>query len=275
MSRNTSKVVGRAGHGVGILLILFFTLFPIVWITLTAFKPDRYMFTSDLAFPPTLSNFTAIFSPPLNFGPLALNSVIVALGTIIIAIPISVMAAYVFSRHAFPGSTSLLVWILATQFIPGIVVAIPYFNLFRSLNLIDTQAALIVVELSAVVPYAIWMIKGFVDGLPGEVEEAARIDGCTEMAIIRHVTFPLAMPGIIVASVFALITTWNDFLFPLIMTHQNAETLQVGLMGTVSATGIQWNWMSATGLVIMVPVFVLSLLIRNHFVQGLTMGAVK
>ncbi len=103
MSRNTSKVVGRAGHGVGILLILFFTLFPIVWITLTAFKPDRYMFTSDLAFPPTLSNFTAIFSPPLNFGPLALNSVIVALGTIIIAIPISVMAAYVFSRHAFPG----------------------------------------------------------------------------------------------------------------------------------------------------------------------------
>jgi len=275
MNRSVSKAAGRAGHSAGILLILFFTLFPIVWITLTAFKSDRYMFTSDLVFPPTLSNFTTIFSSPLNFGPLALNSVIVALGTIVIAIPIAVMAAYVFSRHAFLGSTSLLVWILATQFIPGIVVAIPYFNLFRSLNLIDTQAALIVVELSAVVPYAIWMIKGFVDGLPGEVEEAARIDGCTEMAIIRHITFPLAMPGIIVASVFALITTWNDFMFPLIMTRQNAETLQVGLMGTVSATGIQWNWMSATGLVIMIPVFILSLLIRNHFVQGLTLGAVK
>ncbi len=275
MSRYTSKAIGRAGHGVGVLLIVLFTLFPIVWIALTAFKPDRYMFTSTLAFPPTLSNFTTIFTPPLNFGPLVLNSVIVALGTIAIAIPVSIMASYVFSRHAFMGSTGLLIWILATQFIPGIVVAIPYFNLFRSLNLIDTQIALIVVELSAVVPYAIWMIKGFIDGLPREVEEAARIDGCGEAAIIRHVTFPLAMPGIIVATIFALISTWNDFMFPLIMTHQNAETLQVGLMGTVSATGVQWNWMSATGLIIMVPVFVLSLLIRNHFVQGLTMGAVK
>ena len=275
MSRGGSKIARRAGHGVAILLILFFTLFPIVWIALTAFKPDLYMFTSTLAFHPTLSNFTTIFSPPLNFGPLVVNSVIVAVGAIVVAIPISVMAAYVFSRHAFLGSTGLLIWILATQFIPGIVVAIPYFNLFRSLNLIDTQVALIVVELSAVVPYAIWMIKGFIDGLPHEVDEAARLDGCSELSIIRHITFPLAMPGIIVASVFALITTWNDFLFPLIMTRQNAETLQVGLMGTVSATGIQWNWMSATGLVIMIPVFVLSLLIRNHFVQGLTMGAVK
>jgi len=275
MSRYTSKAIGRAGHGVGVLLIVLFTLFPIVWIALTAFKPDRYMFTSTLAFPPTLSNFTTIFTPPLNFGPLVLNSVIVALGTIAIAIPVSIMASYVFSRHAFMGSTGLLIWILATQFIPGIVVAIPFFNLFRSLNLIDTQIGLIVVELSAVVPYAIWMIKGFIDGLPREVEEAARIDGCGEAAIIRHVTFPLAMPGIIVATIFALISTWNDFMFPLIMTHQNAETLQVGLMGTVSATGVQWNWMSATGLIIMVPVFVLSLLIRNHFVQGLTMGAVK
>lgn len=275
MNRRISKTLARSGHGVGIVLIVFFTLFPIVWIALTAFKPDRYMFTSTLAFPPTLSNFTTIFTPPLNFGPLALNSVIVALGAIVIAIPVSVMASYVFSRHAFVGSTGLLIWILATQFIPGIVVAIPFFNLFRGLNLIDTQIALIIVELSAVVPYAIWMIKGFIDGLPREVEEAARIDGCGEVAIIRHVTFPLAMPGIIVATIFALISTWNDFMFPLILTHQNAETLQIGLMGTVSATGVQWNWMSATGLVIMVPVFVLSLLIRNHFVQGLTMGAVK
>lgn len=275
MNRSVSKSLERSGHGIGVLLVLFFTMFPIVWIALTAFKSDRYMFTSTLAFPPTLSNFSTIFAPPLNFGPLVVNSVIVALGTIIIAIPISVMAAYVFSRHAFLGSTGLLVWILATQFIPGIVVAIPYFNLFRSLNLIDTQVALIVVELSAAVPYSIWMIKGFIDGLPREVEEAARIDGCGEVSIIRHVTFPLAMPGIIVAAVFALITTWNDFMFPLIMTHQNAETLQIGLMSTVSATGIQWNWMSATGLIIMVPVFLLSLLIRNHFVQGLTMGAVK
>ncbi|GAC1320900.1 MAG: carbohydrate ABC transporter permease [Chloroflexota bacterium] len=275
MSVRMGHYLGKSWHSIAIFLILFFNLFPIIWIALTAFKTDRYMFTSDLVFPPTLSNFSTIFSSPLNFGPLVVNSVVVALGTIAIAIPVALTAAYVFSRHTFVGSTALLVWILSTQFIPGIVVAIPYFNLFRTIGLLDTRLGLIIVELSAVVPYAIWMIKGFIDGLPREVEEAARIDGCSELGIVRHVTLPLAVPGIAVATVFALVATWNDFMFPLILTHQNAETLQIGLMSTVSATGIQWNWMSATGLVIMVPIFILSYLIRNYFVQGLTMGAVK
>ena len=275
MSVQFHRTLGKTWHSIAIALILFFNLFPIVWIALTAFKTDKYMFTSTLVFPPTLSNFSTIFSPPLNFGPLVVNSVVVALGTIAIAIPVALTAAYVFSRHTFAGSTVLLVWILSTQFIPGIVVAIPYFNLFRNLNLLDTRIGLIIVELSAVVPYAIWMIKGFIDSLPREVEEAARIDGCTEVGIVQHVTLPLAVPGIAVATVFSLVATWNDFMFPLILTHQKAETLQIGLMSTVSATGIQWNWMSATGLIIMVPVFILSLLIRNYFVQGLTMGAVK
>jgi ABC-type glycerol-3-phosphate transport system permease component len=275
MNTRQRRFLGMSWHAIAILLILFFNLFPIIWIALTAFKTDRYMFTSSLTFPPTLSNFSTIFSPPLNFGPLVFNSVVVALGTIVIAIPVALTAAYVFSRHTFVGSTALLVWILSTQFIPGIVVAIPYFNLFRTINLLDTKTGLIIVELSAVVPYAIWMIKGFIDGLPREVEEAARIDGCSELGIVRWVTLPLAVPGIAVATVFSLVATWNDFMFPLILTHQNAETLQIGLMSTVSATGIQWNWMSATGLVIMVPIFILSYLIRNYFVQGLTMGAVK
>ena len=275
MNARVHRRIGWTWHGIAVVLILFFNLFPIIWIAMTAFKTDQYMFTSNLVFPPVLSNFTTIFSSPLNFGPLVVNSVVVALGTIVIAIPIALTAAYVFSRHTFLGSTAILVWILSTQFIPGIVVAIPYFNLFRHLDLLDTQIGLIIVELSAVVPYAIWMIKGFIDGLPREVEEAARIDGCTEVGIVRHVTLPLAVPGIAVATVFSLVSTWNDFMFPLILTHQHAETLQVGLMSTVSATGIQWNWMAATGLVIMVPVFILSYLIRNYFVQGLTMGAVK
>jgi ABC-type glycerol-3-phosphate transport system permease component len=275
MSVRVSRNIGHTWHGIAILLILFFNLFPIIWIALTAFKPDRYMFTSQLLFPPTLSNFTTIFSPPLNFGPLVVNSVVVALGTIAIAIPVALTAAYVFSRHTFVGSAALMVWILSTQFIPGIVVIIPYFNLFRNAGLLDTRLGLIIVELSGVVPYAIWMIKGFIDSLPHEVEEAARIDGCGEVGIVRHITLPLAVPGIAVATVFALVATWNDFMFPLILTHQNAETLQIGLMSTVSATGVQWNWMSATGLVIMVPIFVLSYIIRNYFVQGLTMGAVK
>ena len=169
-----------------------------------------------------------------------------------------------------------MVWILATQFIPQVVITIPFFNLFRTIGLVDTRTGLIILNLAVALPYAIWMIKGFVDGMPIELEEAALVDGCSEGQMIRRIVLPLVLPGVIVAAVFSFITAWDEFMFAFIMTRSEAaRTLQVGLMSTVTAEGVRWDWMSATGMIVMVPVFVLSLLIRNHFVQGLTMGAVK
>jgi multiple sugar transport system permease protein len=166
--------------------------------------------------------------------------------------------------------------VLTTQFIPQVVITIPFFNLFRIVGLVDTRTGLVILNLAVALPYAIWMIKGFVDGMPIELEEAALVDGCSEAQMLRRIVLPLVMPGVLVAAVFSFITAWNEFIFALIMTRtEAARTLQVGLMSTVSAEGIRWDWMSATGLIVMVPIFILSLLIRNHFVQGLTMGAVK
>ncbi len=275
MSYATKRAFGRSLEGLGVLLTLIFILAPIVWITLTAFKNQRDAYSLKVFFEPTLQNFQTIFAPPYNFGPLLVNSVVVSLTTIAIAIPIALMASYVFSRYVFKGSDLLLVWVLTTQFIPPVVVAIPFFNLFRNLQLIDTRAALVILNLSIVLPYAIWMIKGFVDALPSEIEEAAMVDGCTEFGILRHVTLPLVLPGVIVAAVFAFITAWNEFLFAFVMTRSEAQTLQVGLLNTTGVRGVQWELMSATGLLVMVPIFVLSLAIRRHFVEGITMGAVK
>lgn len=274
-SRSAGEIVGKAAEIAAYAATLIFILLPIVWIAITAFKTEADAFTLKAIFAPTLDNFRAIFEKPLSFGPLLVNSIVVSFATLVIAIPLAVMAAYAFSRYKFIGNTGLLIWVLATQFIPPVVVVIPFFNLFRTLGLIDTRVALVIVNLSIALPYAIWLLKGFIDTLPTEVEEAAMVDGCTELGILRHVTLPLVVPGVVVATVFCFIQAWNEFLFAFILTRREAITLQVGLLNTAGVRGIQWHLMSATGLVVMVPIFILSFAIRRYFVQGLTMGAVK
>lgn len=268
-------IAGNVMTIIATVATLVFILLPIVWIALTAFKNDGDAFSLKVLFTPTLGNFRAIFETPLSFGPLLVNSLIVSLATLVIAIPLALMAAYAFSRYTFVGNTGLLIWVLATQFIPPVVVVIPFFNLFRRFGLIDTRPALVIVNLSVALPYAIWLLKGFIDTLPTEVEEAAMVDGCTELGILRHVTLPLVVPGLVVATVFCFIQAWNEFLFALILTRREAVTLQVGLLNTTGVRGVQWNQMAATGLIVMVPIFILSFAIRRYFVQGLTMGAVK
>lgn len=281
-------------EGVGITLTLAFILLPIVWLMLTSLKNQRDAYTTKIFFTPTLDNFRVIFQN-LGAGETMLNSLIISSTTILIAIPISAMAAYAFSRFVFKGSDLLLVWVLTTQFLPPVVILLPFFTLLRSpfgwipdgwrevtfwdnvarFSMLDTHAALIILNLSIVLPYAIWLIKGFVDALPSELEEAAVVDGCTDFQTLRHIVAPLVMPGIIVAAVFSFIMCWNEFLFALVMTGQNAETLQITLHSTNGARGIMWEQMSAVGVLIMIPILVMSLTIRNYFVEGLTMGAVK
>lgn len=270
------ELAGGLGYWVGVLLTLVFILLPIFWIALTSLKTYQQAFTLDLFFQPTFDNFRIIFEEPLSFGPKLVNSLVVGTLTILIAIPLAMMAAYSFSRFRFRGSNLLLVWVLTTQFIPPVVIILPFFNLFRSIGLVDTIQGLVILDLAIVLPYATWMIKGYIDALPVEVEEAALVDGSNDLGILYHITFPLVMPGVIVAAVFGFIACWNEFLFALIIGSRNAQTLQVGFYGVAGGPrGVQWELMSSTGMLVMVPILILSLLIRKHFVGGLTMGAVK
>jgi len=271
--------VDRVGWGIvrvlGLLATIIFVFLPVVWLALTAFKYARDAYSTSLFFTPTLENFQAIFSPPNSFGPLTINSVLVSAATVAIAIPIAAMAAYAFSRFQFRGKNALLVSVLSVQFIPPVVIVLPFFTVFRDLRLLDTRTALVILNLSFVTPFAIWMIKGFIDSLPGEIEEAAMVDGCNRLQLLRYISLPLIMPGIITSAVFAFIQSWNEFLFALVLTRKEAVTLTVGLMGLNAERGIIWEQMAAAGLIIMVPIFALSLTIRKHFIQGITMGAVK
>ncbi|WP_410599606.1 carbohydrate ABC transporter permease [Amycolatopsis sp. lyj-90] len=257
------------------LAILFFVLFPVLWLGLTAFKPAAEVFTTSVIFAPTMDNFAEILGGASDLSASLLNSVLIAVATTLISIPLALLAAYGFSRYRFPGHRAMLLAIVATQFIPGVAIALPFLTLFRSLGLIDTHIALIVVNLSLVVPYITWLLKGFVDGLPIEIEEAARLDGCGQLTLLWRVITPLAAPGIFVSVVFSFLLSWNEFLFPTFLARTEASTLPVALMTLVQPEGVAWGPMAAAGLLVMVPMLALSFLVRKHFAQGMTMGAVK
>lgn len=257
------------------IFILVFIFLPIIWLILTSFKISRDAYTTNWFFTPTLNNFKAIFAPPMSFGPLVLNSIIVSFTTACIDVLIGVAAAYAFSRFRFKGKLLLVVWVLSSQFVPPVVIALPFFTVFRRLSLLDTRLGLIVLNLSFTLPFAIWLLRGFIDELPEEIEEAGIIDGCSQVQLMRYVSLPLIMPGIITAFAFCFIQSWNEFMFALIMTRREAVTLTVGLMSLDSEKGILWEQMAAAGLLVMVPIFILSLSIRKYFIEGITMGAVK
>ena len=233
---------------------------------LTAFKYPRDAFSTKLLFEPTLQNFQTIFSDPQNFSPLILNSAIVSVATGAIAVPIATLAAYAFSRYQIPGKAALMVWVLSSQFLPPVTIALPFFILFANVGLLDTRIGLIILNISITLPFAIWMVKGFIDALPVEIEEAALIDKASRWQLLRYIA----------AGIFTFILAWNEFLFALVISQNDVKTLTIGLtaLGT-SVQGTLWTQMAAAGLIIMVPIFILSVTIRQYFVRGITMGAIK
>ena len=250
-------------------------LVPIYWIVSGAFKHQVDIFQLKLLFSPTLENFKIIFKSPYNLLDKLFNSTIVAFSTVVVAIPLATIAAYSFSRFRLTGERIMFVTILATQFVPAVVIVLPFFILFRDLGILDTRLALILVNLSLIMPFAIWMIKGFIDGIPLDTEEAALVDGSSRIQVILNVVLPMSLPGVITAAIFCFILAWNEFLFAVIITTNNAVTMPVGLSMFHAEEGVLWHLISAAGIMIMLPMFILATLIQKHFVQGMTMGAVR
>ncbi|HEV2560333.1 MAG TPA: carbohydrate ABC transporter permease [Microvirga sp.] len=266
---------GRVARVATILLVILLFFGPVVWIMLTALKEPRDVYRLSILFTPTLDNLRAAFASPYFLGSRTINSLIVTFGTIILSLPIATAAAYAFSRFRFPGGNAWSLGVLATQFIPPVIVIIPLFVAFRSAGLLDTRLALIIANMSFVVPYSIWMIKGFIDAIPTDMEEAAQIDGASRLRAIWDVVVPTAIPGIATAAIFAFVVSWNEFFYALVLSRQEAVTLQVGLMGARTERGDAWEIMAAMGLVIILPMLVLSRYVQKYFVAGLVSGSVR
>ena len=270
----------RARQWLGQLLVFIGItgiLLPIAWIALTAFKVPRDVYTLDAAlwFSPTLDNLQTVFQHPWNLGDKIINSLAVAGGTVLLAIPMATMAAYAFSRFDFRFKRTVFLVVIASQFIPAAVIVLPYFLMFKELGLLDTRSALVLVNMSIVLPYAVWMLKGFIDAVPLEIEESAMVDGAHRARVIAEIVVPAAWPGIVTAAVFSFTLTWNEFLFALIIGKQDALTLPIGLIGFRTERGDLWELMAAGGILITAPMFIISLLVQKQFIQSLTAGSVR
>lgn len=250
---------------------------PILWIALTAFKLPRdvYSISAAFNFAFTLENLRTVFEDPWNLGSKIVNSLVVASSTVLLAIPMATMAAYAFSRFDFRFKKTIFLVVIASQFIPAAVIVLPYFLMFKQLGLLDTRSALVLVNMSIVLPYAVWMMKGFIDAVPVEIEESAMVDGAHRARVIWEIVVPAALPGIITAAVFCFTLTWNEFLFALIISKQDALTLPIGLIGFRTERGDLWELMAAGGILITAPMFILSLLVQKQFIQSLTAGSVR
>jgi multiple sugar transport system permease protein len=273
--RRRKKLALKILENFVLLVVAAIILFPILWMVMTAFKNPKFVYAYTIWFPPTFENFREVFNPRWLIGEKIINSAVISCSTVIIAIPIAVSAAYAFSRLRFPLKRATFQWILLTQFIPAVTIVLPFYVMFRQLGLLDTYVALIVVDLAIVLPYAIWTIKGFIDAIPLETEEAAIIDGASRLRIIWDIVVPMARPGILTAAIFCFILTWNEFLFGYLLSRQKVVPLSVGIIGFVLERGPVWELIAATGIIITIPMFFFALILQRHFTKGMNLGAVR
>jgi arabinogalactan oligomer/maltooligosaccharide transport system permease protein len=210
------------------------------------------------------------------FGRQLLNSLIVALCTTILGIFLATTAAYAFSRFRFPGRRAGLLSFLVIQMFPGTMMMIPLYILVSSLGLLDQLLGLILVYSTTAIPFCVWMLKGYFDTIPRELEESAIIDGASRLRIFWSIILPLAKPAIAVTGLFSFMTAWNEFILAAtFMNDETAHTLPVMLNGFVSATTVEWGHFAAGAIIVSIPVVALFFLLQRHLVSGLTAGGVK
>ncbi len=255
-------------------------LLPVYWMMTISLKSEVDQFAVPpkwFAFWPTLAHYRDAFVER-SFGQYLVTSAVVAVLSTACALLLGTLAAYGLARFRLPRrlNTRVALWILSTRMFPPIVTAVPLFLLMNDLELLDTWAALVIVYTAFNLPFVVWMMRGFFQEIPRELEEAARVDGDTRLGALRRVILPLVAPGLAATAVFCLIISWNEFLFALTLTQtDNAMTLPVGIAGRVTQYEIEWGVMSAAGVVAMIPILVFALAVQRYLVRGLSLGAVK
>lgn len=249
---------------------------PPIMLFLTSIKTelDALAFPPKWIFKPTYKNYVQIFqtSPFLRY---ILNSLIVASLNTFVVLALGSPAAYGLARFKFKGAENLAFWILSIRMMPPVAAIIPLYIIMKNLRLLDTPWCLVLIYLTFNLPFAVWMMKGFFEDVPREIEESALIDGCSEFDVFRKIALPLVSPGLAASAILVFIFSWNEFLFALILTGTKATTLPVGIILYMKETGINWGYMTAGGILALVPVVIFTMLVQKHLVKGLTLGALK
>ena len=269
-------------HGLLIVLTLA-TLYPILWVIKMALSPSQAFSLSanPIPWPITLDNFVDVVNTRdmaghWLFGRQLLNSVVVSAATMAVGIFLACTAGYAFSRFTFPGRELGMKGFLVTQMFPGVVMAIPLYILLDRLHLLNSLVGLCFVYSVTAIPFCVWMLKGYFDTIPRELEEAAIMDGASQWMVFTRIVLPLSRPAIAVTALFCFMTAWNEFI--LAMTFMNSETaytLPVALQHYVGDYSTEWGHFAAGAILVSIPVMALFMVLQRHLVEGLTAGGVK
>jgi multiple sugar transport system permease protein len=285
------------------------TMVPLVWIVLTSFKspPDSIAYPPRMVFTPTLEGYVNLFTTrsrqtpefmaslppaetwydalvrkrnmviagPSNVVQRFTNSIIIAFGSTFLAVFLGTLAAYGFSRFKVPLKDDLLFFILSTRMMPPIAVAIPIYLMYRELGLSDTKMGMILLYTAVNVSLAVWLLKGFIDEIPREYEEAAMIDGYSRLQAFRKVVLPQATTGIAATAIFCLIFAWNEYAFAVLLTSGEAQTMPPFIPFIIGEGGQDWPAVAAATTLFVIPIFVFTILLRKQLLRGITFGAVR
>ncbi len=292
-----SRLAITARYVCAIFIVAVF-VFPIFWFALTSLKPISAVFDKDgviwFDFVPTLENYRVTLlgessidvnqNSRSDFGTSGgnsydgrgsiLSSIIVAVGSTVLCVTMGLFAAYGLSRMKFWGAQGVLNWILSQRFLPPIAIIIPMVFIFHDLGLRDTHLGLIIAHTLINIPIAVLLLKSFIDDIPIDIDHAAMIDGASRWQVFWKVILPMSKGGLAATAVLCFIFSWTEFLLSLFLTN-SIRTIPVKITTFVTSTGSEWGYISALGTSAIVPSFIFILLVQNHLVRGLTMGAIK
>ncbi len=292
-----------------VILYALVSIIPLIWIFLTGFKSpqDSISYPPKMVFSPTMEGYVNVFTTrtrqtpeymetlpppetwydelvrsrsmviagPSKFGQRFLNSIIIGFGSTFLSVFLGTLAAYAFSRFKIPLKDDLMFFILSTRMMPPIAVAIPIFLMYRELGLADTHLGMILLYTAVNISLAVWLLKGFIDEIPREYEEAAMIDGYSRFQSFRKVVLPQATTGIAATAIFCLIFSWNEYAFALLLTSGTAQTAPPFIPTIIGEGGLDWPAVAAGATLFLVPIVFFTIMLRKHLLRGITFGAVR
>jgi ABC-type glycerol-3-phosphate transport system permease component len=273
----SSKKLKRWPAYLFLTVFVLWTLAPIYWTVSTSFKSGAQLFTWPPTYLPTPTS--AYYIEAFAIRPLFTyfrNSMVVAAVSVPLSVSIAALAAFGLGRYRFPGRGIMFFMILAVRMLPGLVVAMPLFLIFRGLGLVDSLVGLIIAYTAFNLPFNIWLLQGFFADVPREIEDAAIADGCSPLDVFWRIMLPIITPGLVASAIFCFLLAWNEFGFALILTYtEKSQTLPIAIAGFTSDRGTLFGAMAAAGTVALLPVLAFALFLQRYLVQGLTAGSVK
>ena len=259
---------------IAIVLLLF--LFPIIWTFITSIKDNvtAWSMPPRIFFSPSASNYVEIFKERGLHHNIK-NSIIVALGATAISLVLGTPLAYMFARTRYRFNNFLFIFVFASYILPPIVLSIPLYVAAARVGLLNTYLVVILAHSSFCMAFTVWMLRGFFEEIPVEIEECAKVDGCSNLMTLFKVTLPIARPGLVATVIFCIILSWNDFMYALVLTGMDTRTLPVAVGQFLTPHGMFWGQMCAAGVIATAPVLVFSLFFQRYLIRGMTAGAVK